>query len=52
MIINTKKAFEKKYELNIPKNRGEGIIFIVGLPRSGTTLLDSIIATCPYLFSA
>ena len=52
MIINTKKAFEKKYELNIPTNRGEGIIFIVGLPRSGTTLLESIIATCPDLFSA
>jgi len=52
MHINTKKAFEKKYALNIPKNRGEGIIFIVGLPRSGTTLLESIIATCPDLFSA
>lgn len=52
MIINTKRAFEKKYETSIPKNRGEGIIFIVGLPRSGTTLLESIIATCPDVFSA
>lgn len=28
----------------IDPNKGEGLIFIVGLPRSGTTLLESIIA--------
>tara|TARA_Y100000996_G_scaffold398575_1_gene366746 strand:- start:501 stop:2087 length:1587 start_codon:yes stop_codon:yes gene_type:complete len=30
---------------NVPKNEGKGLIFIIGMPRSGTTLLESIIAT-------
>ena len=30
---------------SIPKNLGEGLIFIIGMPRSGTTLLESILAT-------
>ena len=34
------------YNNNISKdNLGEGLIFIVGMPRSGTTLLESIIGT-------
>ena len=30
---------------DIPKDKGKGLIFIIGMPRSGTTLLESIIAT-------
>ena len=29
-------------------NKGQGIIFITGLPRSGTTLLESILSTNPH----
>lgn len=30
---------------NIPKSKGDGLIFIFGMPRSGTTLTESIIST-------
>ena len=30
---------------DIPSNKGEGIIFIFGMPRSGTTLTESILST-------
>ena len=35
----------KKLSSNIPNDRGDGLIFIIGMPRSGTTLLESIIST-------
>ena len=35
----------KKLSSNIPSDLGEGLIFIIGMPRSGTTLLESIIST-------
>jgi tetratricopeptide (TPR) repeat protein len=31
----------------IDPNKGKGLIFIIGMPRSGTTLTESIIATSP-----
>lgn len=43
--ILIKKNFPKGLKLNIPIDRGKGLIFIVGLPRSGTTLLESIVAS-------
>ena len=40
-----KKNYQKNLELkSSDPNKGEGLIFIVGLPRSGTTLVESIIA--------
>lgn len=30
---------------NLPSELGDGLIFIIGMPRSGTTLLESIIST-------
>ncbi len=39
------KVDTKKMSEEIPKDRGNGLIFIIGMPRSGTTLLESIIAT-------
>ena len=43
------KFFEEpeidKISKKIPVNLGEGLIFIIGMPRSGTTLTESIIAT-------
>ena len=36
----------------IKNNNGEGLIFIVGMPRSGTTLVESIISTNKDVFSA
>ena len=32
-------------EDKIAKNKGEGLIFIIGMPRSGTTLTESILST-------
>ena len=34
-----------KISKKIPSDLGEGLIFIIGMPRSGTTLTESIIAT-------
>ena len=40
-----KKNYQENFELkSSDPNKGEGLIFIVGLPRSGTTLVESIIA--------
>jgi len=33
----------------IDRNKGEGLIFVLGMPRSGTTLLESILYTSPDL---
>ena len=38
-------ADTKEIPSDIPSDRGEGLIFIIGMPRSGTTLLESILAT-------
>jgi len=45
-IRNIKEIYNKNFPLKnkINENKGEGLIFIIGLPRSGTTLLESIIA--------
>jgi len=42
---------EKLKKMEIPKNKGENIIFILGMPRSGTTLTESILATNPSVFA-
>jgi len=49
-IIN---FFESSKYLNFKDsdNKGDGLIFIVGMPRSGTTLTESILSTCPDLFA-
>ena len=47
-IINIKKIFNEsnaQYNQNNSNDLGEGIIFIIGMPRSGTTLVESILAT-------
>ena len=46
-IIKIKELFNNGfYNNHLSKNDlGEGIIFIVGMPRSGTTLLESILGT-------
>ena len=41
------QSYKELPELNIDHNLGEDLIFIVGMPRSGTTLLESIIANSP-----
>ena len=41
------KSYKELPELNIDHNLGKDLIFIVGMPRSGTTLLESIIANSP-----
>lgn len=46
-ILKIKELFANNfYNNHITKNKlGDGLIFIVGMPRSGTTLLESIIGT-------
>jgi tetratricopeptide (TPR) repeat protein len=45
-IINFFRNFNsKKIEEEIPTDRGKGLIFIIGMPRSGTTLTESILST-------
>lgn len=48
-VKNIKSIYNKFFKDTevTEKNKGEGLIFIVGLPRSGTTLLESIIANNP-----
>ena len=41
------QSFKELPELNIDRGFGKDLIFIVGMPRSGTTLLESIIANSP-----
>lgn len=38
-------------DFKIPEKKGEGIIFILGMPRSGTTLTESILDTNSELFA-
>ena len=45
------ESFDNLPTLNIDPNTGKEIIFVVGMPRSGTTLLESIIANSPDVFS-
>ena len=45
-LINYFKAFDDQPVVKkIDKQKGEGLIFIVGMPRSGTTLTESILST-------
>lgn len=46
-ISKIKKIFRDGFNKSqkIDTNKGEGLIFIVGMPRSGTTLLESIIGS-------
>ena len=41
------QSYKELPELNIDHSLGKNLIFIVGMPRSGTTLLESIIANSP-----
>tara|TARA_Y100001935_G_C17298962_1_gene507915 strand:- start:933 stop:2486 length:1554 start_codon:yes stop_codon:yes gene_type:complete len=47
LIHKIKKIFSSEEKLPFEKRLGEGLIFIVGMPRSGTTLIESIIASAP-----
>ena len=47
-----KKHFENFHFQNQKENKGENLIFIVGLPRSGTTLLHQIISSHSKTFGA
>lgn len=45
-IKNIKNIFlENQNYKNDNKNFGEGVVFVVGMPRSGTTLIESILAS-------
>lgn len=45
-LVNYFKNFDtKEIETKIDPKKGEGLIFIIGMPRSGTTLTESILAT-------
>ena len=47
-LINFFKSFDQSSIINqIPSDKGIGLIFITGMPRSGTTLTESILATSP-----
>ncbi len=50
LINNIKNHFKSSSEF-FPEQNGDGLIFIVGMPRSGTTLVESIIASAPNVFS-
>lgn len=43
-VINYSEEIDE-VSAKFPSNLGEGLIFIIGMPRSGTTLTESIIAT-------
>ena len=51
-IKNIIKSFDELPSFDHKKNYGEGIIFIIGMPRSGTTLLESIVSNSPKVFTA
>lgn len=48
-IIYSINQFPNNYKTN--KNLGEGVIFILGFPRSGTTLTESIVANSENVFA-
>ena len=49
-VVNFFKTFKADHiEKEIPSKKGEGLIFITGMPRSGTTLTESILSTAPNL---
>jgi len=51
-LLKTIQLFKSiNQNFDIPKNKGEGIIFILGMPRSGTTLTESILGTNSELFA-
>ena len=47
LIHRIKEIFSNGEKIPFEKREGEGLIFIVGMPRSGTTLIESIIASAP-----
>ena len=47
LILKIKEIFSSEEKLPFEKRLGEGLIFIVGMPRSGTTLIESIVASAP-----
>ena len=47
LLNRVKEVFSDKKNLTYKKRLGEGLIFIVGMPRSGTTLVESIVASAP-----
>tara|TARA_A100001015_G_scaffold305266_1_gene397729 strand:- start:197 stop:1780 length:1584 start_codon:yes stop_codon:yes gene_type:complete len=52
-IIEMIDVFEKNHNFNPPENENyQRRIFIVGMPRSGTSLLESIITANDYVFAA
>ena len=51
-IKNIIKSFDELPSIEHKSNYGEGIIFIIGMPRSGTTLLESIVSNSPEVFPA
>lgn len=52
-IGSIKKLYNKYIQDNqqVDENNGEGFVFIIGMPRSGTTLVESIISTAEEVFS-
>ena len=51
-LIKVKQVYNKiKNNVRAENKYGDGIIFIVGMPRSGTTLLESIVASDNNVFS-
>lgn len=44
-ILKMFKQDQLKQSKNTSENLGEGLIFIIGMPRSGTTLVESILAS-------
>ena len=46
-IKNSVLVSDPKKIMNINKNSGEGRVFIVGMPRSGSTLLETILSMNP-----
>lgn len=49
-IVNFFKDFDTSHIVKeVPPKKGDGLIFIFGMPRSGTTLTESILSTAPNL---
>ena len=47
LLYKVKEIFSDKKIFTFKKRLGEGLVFIVGMPRSGTTLVESIVASAP-----